>query len=96
VFHYDPKGIFNGYKRQFLHPQRPQDRAFISRGRSMNASRFYFADAAVEGYFRDMVGESEISNLSLKVHETVESLNFALLGIVDQFIQQRGFAYRNT
>lgn len=96
VFHYDPKGIFGGFKRQFLVPTRLQDRAFISRGLSMGASRFYFADAAVEGYFREIVGKGEVDQLSIKIRDVVDSLNFALLGLVDRFIQQRGFAHRNV
>jgi hypothetical protein len=95
VFHYDPKGIFAGLKRQFLTSTRSQDRAIISRGLSMGASRFFFADAAVEGYFQEIVGKGEIGQLSMKVRDVVDSLNFALLGLVDRFIQQRGFAYRN-
>jgi hypothetical protein len=96
VFHYDPKGIFAGFKRHFLIPTRPQDRAFISRGLSMGASRFYFADAAVEGYFQEIVGKGEVGQLSMKIRDVVDSLNLALLGLVDRFIQQRGFAYRNV
>jgi hypothetical protein len=96
VFHYDPKAIFKGFKNHFLAPTRMQDRAFISRGLSMGASRFYFADAAVEGYFREIVGKDELRQLSRKIHDIVDSLNFAILGLVGQFIQQRGFAYRNV
>jgi len=95
VFHYDPKEVFRGYKQFFLVPTRSQDRAVISRGLSMGAVRFYFADAAVEGYFREMVGKDELRVLSAKIHDVVELLNVALLGLVDQFIQQRGFPYRN-
>lgn len=95
VFHYEPKEIFRGFKRQFLGATRLQDRAYISRGLSMAASRFYFADAAVDGYFQEMVGDGEVSQLSAKIHDVVESLNRALLSLVDRFIQQRGFAYRN-
>jgi hypothetical protein len=62
----------------------------------MGASRFYFADAAVEGYFQEIVGKDELRQLSTKIHDVVDSLNFALLGLVGQFIQQRGFAYRNV
>ena len=94
VFHYDPKGIFAGFKRQFHISTRSQDRAIISRGLSMGASRFSFADAAVEGYFQEIVGKGEIGQLSM-VRDVVDSLNFALLGLVDRFIQQRGFDYRN-
>src|SRR5256885_1800760 len=59
VFHYDPKEVFRGYRQFFLVPTRSQDKAFISRGLSMGASRFYFADAAVEGYFREILGKDE-------------------------------------
>ena len=96
VFHYDPKEVFRGYKQFFLGPTRSQDRAFISRGLSMEASRFYFADAAVEGYFREMVGKDELRALSEKIHHVIDSLNVALLGLVDRFIQQRRFPYRNA
>jgi hypothetical protein len=96
VFHYEPKEIFRGYKRQFLGATPPQDRAYISRGLSMEATRFYFADAAVDGYFLELVGEGEVRQLSAKIHDVIESLNRALLGLVDRFIQQRKFAYRNV
>ena len=96
VFHYDPKGIFAGFKRQLLRPTRLQDRAFISRGQSMGASRFYFADAAVEGYFQELVGTGEVGQLSAKIANVVDLLNSALLSLVDRFIQQRGFPYRNV
>ena len=96
VFHYDPKEIFRGFKRQFLGKARLQDRAYISRGLSMAASRFYFADAAVDGYFQEMVGEDEVKQLSAKIHDVIESLNWALLSLVDRFIQQRRFAYRTA
>jgi hypothetical protein len=62
----------------------------------MDAVRFYFTDAAVEGYFREMVGNVELRQFSTKIRDIVESLNVALLGLVGQFIQQRGFAYRKV
>lgn len=96
VFHYDPKEIFRGYKRHFLGTTGSQDRAFISRGLNMGTSRFYFADAAVDGYFKEVVGEGEVGQLSRKVREVLELVNTALLGLVDRFILQRGFAYRNV
>ena len=51
--------------------------------------------AAVEGYFQDIVGTGEVKELSMKIYDVVESLNFTFLGLVDRFIQQRGFAYRS-
>jgi len=96
VFHYDPKGIIAGYKREFLSSIRTQDRAYISRGLSMDTSRFYFADAAVQGYFQEIVGTGEIGQLSAKILTVVDLLNSALLNLVDRFIQQRRFAYRKV
>ena len=61
----------------------------------METARFYFADAAVDGYFLNMLGAKEGEFLSL-VLDALNSLNLALLHLVDRFIQQRGFAYRNT
>jgi len=92
VFHYDAKGIYRGYRQQFIDPGHPQQKAYISRGLSMSATRFYFADAAVVGYFQGIEGP----NFSQKVLEIIHSLNFALIGIVDRFIQGRGFAYREV
>jgi hypothetical protein len=62
----------------------------------MEASRFFFADAAVDGYFKEVVGEGDVGQLSKKVRDVVELLNIALLWLVDRFIQQRRFAYRNV
>ena len=96
VFHYDPKGIYRGFKQQFLDPGCPQQRAYVSRGLSMNETRFYFADAAVQGYFQETKGSMESADLSSKIIKIIESLNFAIIGIVDRFIQLRGFAYREV
>jgi hypothetical protein len=96
VFHYDPKGIYRGFRNQFLDPGCPQQRAYVSRGLSMSQTRFYFADVAVQGYFQEIQSTIKGTNLSRKVMEIIESLNFALIGIVDRFIQLRGFAYREV
>ena len=96
VFHYDPKGVYRGFKQQFLDPGCPQQRAYVSRGLSMNETRFYFADAAVQGYFQETKGSMESADLSNKIIKIIESLNFAIIGIVDRFIQLIGFAYREV
>jgi len=95
VFHYDPKGIFAGFKKHFLGPARLQERAFISRGLSVESTRSYFADTAVEGYWGGIVG-GEIGQLSMKIRDVAEARNCALLNLVDRFIRQRGFPYRNA
>ena len=92
-FHYDPKEVFRGYREHFLREPPVTKDAFISRGGSMRASRFYFADAAAASYLQSLVessGETENRLLDL-----TNDLALALKGIVDRFIQRRGVAYRD-
>jgi hypothetical protein len=93
-FHYDPKPIFIGYSHHFLGLEKIEDRAFVSRGASMQESRFYFADAAAEGYLHSLVGRDQTLEMLNEVASTVGQVNVALFTIVDAFIQRRGFAYR--
>jgi hypothetical protein len=66
-FHYDGKAIFVGYKHHFLKSNQLTERAFISRGNSMQESRFYFADAAAQGYLRSIVNQDNIEELIMKM-----------------------------
>jgi hypothetical protein len=93
-FHYDPKEIFRGYKHQFLKEDRREERAFISRGDSMSATRFYFADAAALGYLRALAGEEEAEEVLATAVKFAKTINMALMSVVDTFIQVRGAAYR--
>lgn len=51
AFHYDNKGdvLMEGYRRYFGRPpgQPTSDHAYVSLGKNMEATRFYYADAAV-------------------------------------------------
>jgi hypothetical protein len=93
-FHYDGKAIFIGYKHHFLKSKQLDERAFISRGNSMEESRFYFADAAAQGYLRSIEGRDNIEEPIMKIAELLDPVNHSLLAIVDAYIQKRGFAYR--
>lgn len=93
--HYDPTAIVAGYRHHFLSADRQDDRAFISRGSSMKTTRFYFADAAATGYLRSIVGKDESQELlMMNVAELLSPVNHALMGIVETFVQRRGYAYR--
>jgi len=94
-FHYDPKAIFSGYRHHFLGSTKRDDRAFISRGQSMSATRFYFADAAPIGYLRSLVGDEGSDELLKSVAQLVRTVNIALKYVVEGFIQCRGMAYRS-
>ena len=92
--HYDPKAIVAGYRHHFLGTEKLDDRAFISRGGNMKSTRFYFADAAATGYLRSIVGKDQSEEITMNVADLLRSVNYALMGLVEAFIQKRGYAYR--
>jgi hypothetical protein len=94
VFHYEPKEIYRGYKTFFTTSGVPAaQRAFVSRGIDMQHTRLFYADAAVTGYLMAR-GEGKFDELMTKVISACTELNSMLVGVVDTFIQKRGFAYR--
>jgi hypothetical protein len=93
-FHYDPKEIFRGYRHHFLSAQKRDERPFISRGLSMSATRFYFADAAAVGYLRAIEGDPGTEEVMRNLAGLVRKVNMALMSVVEVFIQLRGVAYR--
>jgi len=94
VFHYDPQEVFRGYKHQFIAVQGSDERPFISRGTSMSATRFYFADAAVVGYLRAIEGDAGADEVYKNLSGLVRTVNMSLKTVVETFIQLRGGAYR--
>jgi len=93
-FHYDAKAISIGYRHHFLESDHLDERAFISRGRSMKESRFYYADAAALGYLRSIVDGEDIERLIKRIADLLKPVNRSLMAIVNAYIQKRGFAYR--
>jgi hypothetical protein len=94
LFHYGPKAIFRGYDHHFLGPTKRDERAYVSRGDNMRATRFYFADAAATGYARHLLGSADVETLSRDMAEIIEKVNYGLMMIVLAFIQRRGCAFR--
>jgi hypothetical protein len=93
-FHYDPKAIFQGYTQHFLGTTKRDDRAYLSRGDSMRATRFYFADAAAEGYLHFLVGPEKAEELKKELGEIIGQVNHGLMMIVGSYIQRRGYSFR--
>lgn len=93
VFHYDPKAVSNGYKNHFWE-QRLDTRAYLSRGNSMQGSRFYFADAAVEGLLREF-GGNQSAEIAQGFQRLLDNVGQPLILIITAFIQKRGFAFRS-
>ena len=93
-FHYDCREIFRGYRSHFDGKDDMHGRAFLSRGRNMSESRFYFADAAVDGYLRRTPRGEDWEDMRRDLGEMLDRLNLALWHLVLAFVQKRGFAYR--
>jgi hypothetical protein len=91
AYHYDPEEIARGYEHVVgtlgMTP-------YVSRGLTLRNTRFYFADAAAQGYLNVRVGEEGLKPFLDSTARLLESLNIALSQIVERFIQGRGFAWR--
>lgn len=92
-FHYDSGQIGKGYRNRFLRDQ-SSGPPVLSRGSSMRARRFFFADAAIEQYMVDLADDPEIEELFSGRGQLLEDINQALFEIVSRFINARGFGYR--
>jgi hypothetical protein len=94
VFHYDPKETFSGYSRFFSSQIPAAERAFLSSGSSMSETRYYFADAAANGYLTRGIEDKKGEDLLGEFTTVMPMLAFSLLRIIHHFIQKCGFAYR--
>jgi hypothetical protein len=93
AFQYDPEKVYRGYRHHFFDEDREDEVAFVSRGGSASASRFYFADAATLGHVDGIPGGQQWEGLRADVHATLTSISWALMGVVDQFVRRRAGAY---
>ena len=94
AFHYDPKEIFSGYSRFFDSESPAAEAAFLSRGASMSKTRYFFADAAANGYLMRGIENQEDEYLLDEFMSHMSKLTFSMMSIINQFIQKRGFAFR--
>lgn len=93
TFHVEPNQIGSGYKNFFIRNTGGYKmQAFISIGRNMNSTRFYFADASVEGYMSLMIGDKpeEVANAFISLFSEI---NRSLFNIILKFIELRGGKY---
>gem|GEM_PF-2913816 len=86
VNHYDKREMMKGYKRKFFE----QDfKPLMSAGKSMNRTRFYFADAAAQEYYHshvECIGEDKFfENLNI----ILGSINTTINSLVQIYIRTR-------
>lgn len=91
-FHFEPRALQKGYKEFFFHAGKVKQKAVISRGNSMESSRFYFADAAAQ-----QCVEREFQQGSREAMKQfvffLENINQSIFELVDRFIFRRNYAY---
>ncbi|MFA5780502.1 MAG: hypothetical protein WC947_10250 [Elusimicrobiota bacterium] len=94
-YHFAPKEIMNGYKTFFKSENGKAEESYISLGNSLSKRRFYFADAAVEGCFKNIVGKNH-EMLSKTFQKVIENVNDAIYEIVINFITVRKGCFRDV
>ena len=88
-FHYhDPQTLAKGYLAHFDNTtnDETQVHAFISHGRNMALSRYYYADAAVEKAIEFILDSRPGAR---ETHKIIEDINLALSGLILAFIESR-------
>jgi hypothetical protein len=88
AFHYSHKILAGAYKRFFADATaKYHDRAVLSDGTTMEATRFYFADAAMEAAAEDSTGRS-MRDLHQTLGEVSGTVNVVLKSIVMAYIRK--------
>jgi len=95
IFHYDCKEILKGYNLRFADPNQPSA-PYISRGNTMQSTRFHFADAAAQAYLRQCLETQDIHKEYGPASPLITQVNLALHEIVLTFIQRRGCPWRSV
>jgi len=86
-FHYDVKEIARGYRDRFFYPS--SEPPYLSRGRNMAATRFYFADAAAEKYMMQKAGTVTGKEFFTLGWQLLPEIGHALRELVTTFITIR-------
>jgi len=94
VFHYSHKlELVEGYNNHFNKSGEEYDYAYASIGKTMEKTRFYFADATVQGFILEEIEKrglswTKFSNDFMKEH--ARAINQALRFVIEHFLIVRG------
>lgn len=94
AFHYDPEHIRQGFEQAFAGAAGAQE-PMLSRGGSLQKTRFYFADAAAEAFIQENDTDKAVTDFLHGHGELLDDINQALYEVVTKFIASRGSAWRN-
>jgi hypothetical protein len=94
-FHYDPKEISKGYKKNYVDSNLKR-KAYISRGNTLKEERYYFAEAASQKYFYSLYDDIGHENFLDNILAVLECIAPALSQIVTRFVQKRGYGWKRV
>jgi hypothetical protein len=92
AFHYkQPTALAKGFRAWYFDDAKiPQNEtAYVSTGQDMDATRFYFADAAAQRSLSVLAGKNGITDVDETVKGFVQDTNFALAALVRQYLYGR-------
>jgi hypothetical protein len=92
AFHYyQPKALAQGFRAWFFEDGRiPQnEKAYVSVGPDMDATRFYYADAAVQRSLSVLGAKKGVADVDGLILDFVRSTNLALAALIREFISAR-------
>lgn len=86
--HYEPGEIAKGYKAMFIENHESCE-PYISRGKIVSKTRFYFADAASQGYYVKKMNDLECNNFENKLLDIIKEIADVLWYLVPRYINLR-------
>lgn len=95
TFHYyQTRGLVKGYNA-FVEQRGTDGKAYVSLGRTLSSSRFYFADAAVERVVQETLSQHGLKLLHMTtIH--ADNVNRALRMLVEAYLRNRGLLSFNA
>lgn len=94
--YYNPKALIQGYRQHFFDDEKsPYNQfAFASLGDRLERSRFFFADAAVGAYYRQVLDPD--GTQMAEASDQIKRVNAVLRGLVSKYLELRHIQIHGT
>jgi len=92
AFHYyQPKTLAQGFRSWFFEDRRipENEKAYVSVGPDMDATRFYYADAAIQRSLSVLGAKKGVTDVDGLILDFVRTTNFSLAALIREFISTR-------
>ena len=84
--HYDAEEIVKGYRIMFI---KNKSEPYLSGGSSISDTRFYFADAAAQGYYFKKQKDLQFLEFDKTIEELIKNLSKTVWLLIIRFINSR-------